>query len=106
MPTCRYSLRTEGSVVALADIYYVHSPNDPFVNEIVGLSGLKVPVFNENAREMFNEGSSNSKKSSLWDDPNDITAKYLVTGAVAYVNGDCTNPAITFAEIVTTEGTH
>ena len=106
MPTCRYSLRTEGSVVALADMYYVHSPNDPFVNEIVGLGGLKVPVLDEHARKMFNEGSSNFKKSSLWDDPNDITAKYLVTGAAAYVNGDCTNPAITFAELITTEGAY
>lgn len=80
MPTYHYSLRTEGSVVALANIYYVYSPNDPFVNEVIGLSGLKMPVFDEHAREMFNEGSSNFKRSSLWDDPNDITAKYLVTG--------------------------
>ena len=106
MPTCHYSLRTEGSVVALAGMYYVHSPNDPLVNEIVGLSGLKVPVLDEHARKMFNEGPSNFKKPSLWDDPNDTTAEYLVTGAAAYVNDDCTNPAITFAEVVTTEGAY
>ena len=90
--------------MALADIYCVYSPNDPFVDEIVGLSGLKMPVFNEHAREMFNEGSSSFKRFSLWDDPNDMTAKYLVTGAAAYVNDDCTNPAITFTEVVKTEG--
>lgn len=106
MPTCRYSLRAEGSAVALADMYYVHSPNDPFVNEIVGLSGLKVPVPDEHARKMFNEETSSFKKSSVWEDPDDTTAKYLVTGAAAYVNGDCTNPAITFAEVMTTEGAY
>lgn len=59
--------------MALADMYHIHSPNDPFVNEIVGLSGLKVPAFDEHAREMFNEDSSNFKKSSLWDDPNGVS---------------------------------